>query len=231
MPSKFGWVDFAEDDRRKMLDVIHLFSERDTRDELGIGSVRDAFSDYFFPGTSTVQTKARYMLFIPWIYLNLERKKISSSEIAEKARSHEIRLIFSLLEGGEKEGVIGSDAKKGLKRLPSNIYWTGLGSWGIRLFNGSQEQYHLYLDKYYVRKHSGYRKETDDEYQDHSKIPNWHPGLPDPPENMMKYASLSLAFEEALYLRDQILNRHPDSLLAAFIRKRSRYSLTGVGPW
>jgi hypothetical protein len=229
MPSKFGWVDFAEEDRRKMLDAIHLFRERDTRDELGIGTIRDSFSDYFFPGTSTVQTKARYMLFIPWIYLDLERKRISSSEIAEKARSREIRLIFSLLEGGEKEGVIGSDAKKRLKRLPSNIYWTGLGSWGIRMFNGSQDEYHRYLDKYYIRHLRGYGREIDDEYRASSKMPNWHPGLPEPPENIMKIAFLSLTFEEALYLRDRIFTRHPNSLLAAFIRKRSLYRVRF--PW
>ena len=97
MASTFAWVDFAEEDRRKMLDVIHLFRERDTRDELGIGTIRDSFSDYFFPGTSTIQTKARYMLFIPWIYIDLEKKKVPSSTIAEKARAKEIRLIFALL--------------------------------------------------------------------------------------------------------------------------------------
>lgn len=229
MASKFGWVDFAEEDRRKMLDVIHLFRERDTRDELGIGTIRDSFSDYFFPGTSTVQTKVRYMLFIPWIYLDLERRKTPFSEIASKARSKEIRLIFSLLEGSEKEGVIGSDAKKTLKRLPSNIYWTGLASWGIRVFNGSQDQYHRYLDKYYIRNHTGYGKEIDEEYRDPSKIPNWHPGLPEPPERLMEDVSLNLTFEEAFYLRDRILNRHPDSLLAAFIRKRSQYRVRF--PW
>ena len=117
MPSRFGWVDFAEEDRQRMLDVVQLFRERDTRDELGIGTIRDSFSDYFFPGTSTIQTKVRYMLFIPWIYVDLERKKVSSSTIAEKTRTKEIRLIFALLEGGEKEGVIGGEAKKSLKRF------------------------------------------------------------------------------------------------------------------
>jgi len=33
MPSTFGWVDFKEDDRQKMLDVGHLFREQDTRDK------------------------------------------------------------------------------------------------------------------------------------------------------------------------------------------------------
>jgi hypothetical protein len=219
MGSKFGWVDFAEEDRQKMLDVIHLFRERDTRDELGIGTIRDAFSDYFFPGTSTIQTRIRYMLFIPWIYLDLERKRVPASKIAVKARAEEIRLIFSLLNGGEHEGVIGSEAKKGLKRLPSNIYWSGLGAWGIRLFNGSQDQYHKNLDKFYFKHRSVYEKEVDDEFFDISKSPNWHPGLPEPPADLMKAASLDLTTEEAVYLRDRILNLYSNSLMAAFLKK------------
>lgn len=34
-----------------MLDVIDLFNEQDTRDEIGIGAIRDAFADRLFPGT------------------------------------------------------------------------------------------------------------------------------------------------------------------------------------
>lgn len=73
MPSSFGWVDLTEKDRREMIDIISMFKERETRDELGVGTVRDAFSNYFFPGTSTIQTRARYMLFVPWIYSGLEK--------------------------------------------------------------------------------------------------------------------------------------------------------------
>ena len=51
-----------------MLDVVDLFKEQNTRDELGIGAIRDAVADLLFPGTGTVQTRARYFLFIPWIY-------------------------------------------------------------------------------------------------------------------------------------------------------------------
>lgn len=41
--SAFVWLNYSERERRKMLDVVDLFGEHDTRDELGIGSVRDAF--------------------------------------------------------------------------------------------------------------------------------------------------------------------------------------------
>jgi hypothetical protein len=65
MPSSFSWLDYSEQHRRQMLDVIDLFREQETRDELGIGTVRDAFADALFPGTSTIQTRARYFLFVP----------------------------------------------------------------------------------------------------------------------------------------------------------------------
>lgn len=52
MVSFVAWLDDAERDRRKVLDAIDLFKERDTRDELGIGTVRDAFADRLFPGSA-----------------------------------------------------------------------------------------------------------------------------------------------------------------------------------
>jgi hypothetical protein len=70
--SAFVWLDYSERERRKMLDVVDLFREHDTRDELGIGSVRDAFADLLFPGTSTIMTRARYFLLVPWMYQRQE---------------------------------------------------------------------------------------------------------------------------------------------------------------
>jgi Family of unknown function (DUF6361) len=76
--SGFVWLDRSERERRKMLDVVDLFGEHDTRDELGIGSVRDAFADMLFPGTSTIMTRARYFLLVPWTYQRLERSRVGS---------------------------------------------------------------------------------------------------------------------------------------------------------
>lgn len=151
MPSQFGWVDFAETDRQRMFNVVQLFREQDTRDELGIGTIRDAFADYFFPGTSTIQTRVRYMLFVPWIYLDLERRQTPSDQIARRARQAEVKLIYALLDSeGQNKGVIGQDAKERLQRLPSSVYWSGLGSWGIRLFPGSRAEYHRSLDTFFT---------------------------------------------------------------------------------
>jgi hypothetical protein len=45
--SAFVWLDYSEHERRKMLDIVDLLREHDTRDELGIGSVRDTLPTYF----------------------------------------------------------------------------------------------------------------------------------------------------------------------------------------
>ena len=87
MESSLTWLDFSERERRRALEVIDQFREESTRDELGIGSIRDAIADLLFPGTSTVQTRARYFLFIPWLYgarsqgNRLSRHRIAGSGI------------------------------------------------------------------------------------------------------------------------------------------------------
>ena len=64
---QLGWIDFSKSDREKVLDVMHLLQEQGGVDELGIGIVRDAFANRFFPGTSTVQTRAKFFLIIPYV--------------------------------------------------------------------------------------------------------------------------------------------------------------------
>ena len=63
MASTFSWVDFSDEDREKMVQIIRQLRQQDTIDELGIGSVRDSIANILFPGTTTIQTRAKYMLF------------------------------------------------------------------------------------------------------------------------------------------------------------------------
>ena len=105
--SSISWLDYSDGDRRRMLDVVDLFRERDTRDELGLGSVRDAFADAFFPGTSTIMTRARYFLLVPWTYQRLEDTGVSSAEIARRARQAELngRVRQKTIPKGQDAGV------------------------------------------------------------------------------------------------------------------------------
>jgi len=216
--STFTWLDYSEHERRRMLDVIHAFDEKGTRDELGIGTIRDGLADLLFPGTGTVQTRAKYFLLIPWVYLDLEAKGIPSRAIADKARGREIELIAALEKGGETNGgIIGIEAKANLQRLPSNIYWQGLGVWGIRRFPGSQDQYHRALDGWYESKRDRQPTDRGENYDDGSVRLNWHPAIPELPDGWRWNTTFSLTKEEARFLRDCILHRIASSLLANLV--------------
>ncbi|MBI1873439.1 MAG: hypothetical protein HYS05_06050 [Acidobacteria bacterium] len=212
MSSTFAWLDYSEEQRRKVLDVLDLFKEKSTVDELGLGTIRDAFADMLFPGTSAPQTRARYFLFVPWTYLKLEADRVPSGDVARRARREELRLIDRLLEAGETDGVIGKLAKGSLQRLPSNIYWTGLRRLDICLFNGSQDSYHKSLDAFYRRRRAGVK--TDDGEVLGAAGPNWHPSLPEAPASFPEKASLGLTHREAEYLRERIAVNAPSSLFA-----------------
>jgi hypothetical protein len=220
MPSTFTWLDYSEHERRKMLDVVKLFGDRDTRDELGIGSIRDALADLLFPGTGTVQTRARYFLFVPWMYLELERKRTEPGRIADQARKQEILLIKSLMAAGENESVIGRLAQDRLQRLPSNIYWQGLGVLGIRFFRGSQDQYHRSLARHYAHL-SELRRQRGEDFVDARVNSNWHPGIPQPPAGFPNGVNLSLSYREADYLRERIQTQAPRTLFAYWAGNRT----------
>ena len=167
MASTFTWLDYSEQERRRALDAISLFRLQETRDELGLASIRDAFADRFFPGTSTIQTRARYFLLVPWLCKELEEKRVASADAPERLRRMEEELAIHLRHSEDADGAIGRDAGKAVKRMPSSIFWGGLGRWQILTFEGSLTQYLRSLDRFYRNeKHhpsmldAGYRKRT-----------------------------------------------------------------------
>ena len=109
--SAFVWLDYSERERRKMLDVIDMFREHGTRDELGVGSVRDAFADMLFPGTSTILTRARYFLLVPWAYQRLEKSRVRSAEIAVRARQAELNLVEPIERSDDNDGSASTSVK------------------------------------------------------------------------------------------------------------------------
>jgi hypothetical protein len=214
MSLTLSWLDSSSTSRQQALEVIKLFEEKGTVDEIGIGSVRDALSDVLFPGTSVLHTRARYFLFIPWVYQYLENRRIDSASIAKEARKAELGLIQPLLDSDDSTAVIGRLAGMRLKALPSRLYWSALGAWGIRLYPGSQEQYHRSLDRLYQRIESGSR-DDDGQALDGMGVRNWHAGIPAAPRGFPKCPiSLRLTTKEAEYLRERLLTQCKGSLLA-----------------
>ena len=73
MPSLLAWLDHSEDDQRRMRELVALFGQEESRDELGIGAVRDAFSERLSRYVCHPDP-ARYFLFVPWIFREGERR-------------------------------------------------------------------------------------------------------------------------------------------------------------
>ena len=231
MTSSLTWLDYSERDRRRAFDVIDLFRETSTLDELGLASVRDSFSDLFFPGTSTIQTRTRYFLLVPWTFLRLERLRVPSSEAAKRARWEELNLNRRLREGTDTRGVFGTRAGDALKRLPSEVYWGGLGSWGIRTFSGHMWAYFRSLDGFY-RRGVQFRSTPRDPEGRSAPPANWHPHLPDPPSGFLRgRVTVAIRREDAEYLRDRIQARHPASLLAVVAGRATIEDLDTDRPW
>ena len=104
MYSVLAWIDHDSQARERTLRILSLFQEKESRDELGLGSVRDSFADQLFPGTSTIQTRLRYMLFVPWIYRSLEEKKLPAESFAIQADLLERELVQPLMDSDDLSG-------------------------------------------------------------------------------------------------------------------------------
>lgn len=220
MSSAIGWVDFDETERDRAQRLMDLFREQDSRDELGLGAIRDSIADHLFPGTSTIHTRLRYMLFIPWIFDTLP-SHLSPRDIAAKARQKEIELGQALMSGAPGAvGIIGKDAGEKLKRLPSSIYWSGLESWGIRQFPGSIDAYFAALPHW--PKDTGKDHVEDDMSgaQRHRHL--WHDRMPQPPKGWPDTVDFDLEPDEASFLVDRLVDRHPHSLLTYLASRSDR---------
>ncbi|MBK7923177.1 MAG: hypothetical protein IPJ95_06015 [Gemmatimonadetes bacterium] len=221
MPPTLSWLDSSSASRRKAMEVIKLFEEKGTVDEIGIGSVRDALSDALFPGTSVLHTRARYFFIIPWIYQTLEAKRVPAAAIAKEARRLEVGLIDTILASEDSERTIGRVARAGLRQLPSTMYWSALHAWGLKPTDQSQDQYHRSLDRFYGLK-DGRGRDDDGQALDGVRLRNWDAGLPPAPTNFPKCSlSLTLTRREAGYLHEQILTHCRGTLLAHLVDRCS----------
>jgi Family of unknown function (DUF6361) len=224
--STFTWLDHRDDDSQRVREALAAFDERGMIDPLGFGPVRDALSDILFPGISTIQTRARYFLMVPWIYQSLDADGIRPDEGAQVVRERELAFVESLLRGSaDHNGIIGRVSRQALKQVPSFIYWGGLGTWGIRQFDGTRYDYIASLS---ARRRAHARA---DDIDGSLQAGNpWHPGLPAAPTDLLDAATLDLTRDEALFLQGRILDTVPDSFLAVLVRDGTT-DLDADAPW
>lgn len=212
--SSLAWLDFDEESRQKMQDHLALLNEPDTMDQLGIGQVRDVFSGLFFPGTSTLWRRARYTLFIPWIYKQLEERGIGRLSADTASRRMQTRLIRALKDGqgDDTSGLIGA-RKDEPQRMPDELIWNGLRSWGIRRRDGSRSKCWRMLEAGDSSAFDVGRGDFE-EALDAESGSWWHPRLPLAPNDYLDSTTFELSVSEAAFLRDQLAEHTPESMLA-----------------
>ncbi|MFP3606080.1 DUF6361 family protein [Paraburkholderia sp. SIMBA_053] len=216
MASQLSWLDHDASAAQRSLQILSLFNEPDARDELGIGGIRDSIADQLFPGTSTIQTRLRYVFFVPWLLDQLESRNTSSSAFPGAARAAELRLLEQLIAHAppNEPGIIGREARGDLKRLPSSVYWAALGSWGMRRSRVSLQQYFGLADRRYAQRRTLRRRDDGESYDGDQAGRPWDEKLVAlRPECFPVAASLQLTRDEAAFLLDRWTLKHRDSLL------------------
>lgn len=212
MEGTLTWLDLTSGDRSRMRRVLDLFNEPETIDEMGLATLRDGFSNALFPGTSTLQTRLRYVLFVPWIYKRIEAARTSSADVAAAGRRDETGLIEPLRDSNEN-GIIGARAGASLARLPSSVYWSALVRWGVFQRDRSQAWYHSNFRRLAGQGLSAAVAADDPGVVD-LRRPNWHPRLPKPPDDFPTGISFALTRKEAEFVAGRIEERCAGTLLA-----------------
>lgn len=211
MTSVFGWMDQDDAQRAAMHELVKMFQDQGSVDELGIGPIRDAFSNAFFPGTSVLHTRVRYLLFMPWLVREATRRGHPQEQARRELRSLEVRLIRSLIAGGEDTGVIGNRAQDDLKTMPSQVYWPALQRYSVIRWDVS-------IDALIRRAVDNARRGTDVTEADAPDIRGADlgvdPELPGAPENFLTSTTFDLSAEEAGYLQSVFMRLPGDTLLS-----------------
>ena len=224
-PAVLAWLDYSEADQRRAREIVAMFSQRESRDELGLGGIRDALSNTLFPGTSVLLTRARYFLFVPWLFREGGRRGYFGPQLASWVEGQERRLISALRTGGDLGGLIGRNVGAAVQNLPSSIYWNSLQRFGILRHQGTSVQI------------AGLRqisRPLDDatEFLEHSDAV-WSPSIPSAPDDFFSLTrcDFALKHEEASWLAERIADAVPETMLQFLVNRGTRPSASAQYVW
>lgn len=224
MPSLIAWLDSTPEEQKIARELVAMFSDKESRDELGIGPIRDAFSELLFPGTSVLQTRARYYLFVPWCYQAANARRTSGLAHRDRGRGNERALIKSLRasDSPDKTGLIGARAGVKVRNLPSDVYWNGMIRYGVREHRGAIGSLILPSDP------------SEGATEMAERIPTeWNRTIPPAPTGFPDAFSedFALKLDEAAWLKDQIVRATEGTLLAHLLERGELLTDAASAPW
>lgn len=236
---ELGWVDFSSEDRKKLQQILGwLDDEKNAIDRLGFGVLRDAIADRLFPTTSTLHTRARYLFLISYDLRDLERsvssggKKTTARNLREQYKKKEIKRKRALKKACEEagvstEGIIGINqtGERWLAQPPIDMYWSAIRELGLLdttvCGGGLQSHYFKYLVSKAVQasNNTGLEKQErlDEGATERDELVAascWR----NVPSKEPEACSFDLTKEEALILRNAIIERWNDSFYAFLLQ-------------
>jgi hypothetical protein len=99
------------------------------RDEIGFLTIHQGYADRFFLGRSVLHTRARYAVFVPWLFEDLAG--LTGPAAIRALRERERELAGRLRDAGESQVIGGRVYPKPSSQPPSTVYWNALAVWGI----------------------------------------------------------------------------------------------------
>ena len=156
----FGWVEISDAALQRLRHELEQKGQG-VVDEMGVLAIHSAFADYFFPGTSVLQTRPRYLFFACWNFLWLARQRgTTAANLLRRKDEADLWVTSQLVAtrgrtpapgqpAPDMEGIIGVRVfADDPTQLPAQrvdfIYWTALRRWGFYRSGMAQDRGRLF---------------------------------------------------------------------------------------
>ncbi|MBR5711815.1 MAG: hypothetical protein IKX40_13755 [Thermoguttaceae bacterium] len=134
-----GWLDNSQAEQDRIKTMLSLLQEKGALDEIGIGTIRDAFANLLFPGITTIQTRAKYLVLLLYLFQEADKEARKAAEKKVSLSTQKlVRFIYDsqdrlvdifkanqLKTGVKERGVIGIRTRDVVQK-PTFIYWGAL---------------------------------------------------------------------------------------------------------
>lgn len=246
---QIGFVNFNTEEKKRVAKMMQLLQESEAIEELGIGRVRDYFSNTLFPGTSTLQHHAKYFVLLPSLYYHTafkSRKFQNLAEVSRYIKEAEIQITRQMARWDNNQinttetGITGintlkdalNDYNKYVKYDPAYIYGSGLVRYGIIPDTGIERLILELNKKHFADPHNKGALKSEDTTEDAGDLTGDKQVIKTCGESYDffngKTMTLALTEKEASFLKDRI-NASCNGTMLAYLIDSEKEIPKGIG--
>lgn len=219
---ELGYVHLNKTEQAKQILALRK-AEQGAIDELGIGSIRDAFADILFPGTSTLHQHAKYFALMPQVYQRVfeqarKDNDIMLRDVQKMIIEEEITMTkFLSANTPNVSGITGAESllhrNTFVKYDPTYIYNSALRTYGfINIGDGNSIAKAIWhAAKQWQNLPEKHKNESEDQADDAQEAANIKPFCEFPRNlgyNFPKECNLNINVIERDYILSHILATH-----------------------